>query len=357
MASELLAAMTGESAFGRARSVVLVVIDGLGIMQLRAHSGHARRLSALVTKRGVGHSVFPSTTAAALTAILTGADPGTHGLVGYRVMNTVTGRLANQLSGWEHDGLDPATWQRCETIFERAARAGHRTFAVGPAGYAGSGFSQAVLRGAEYVPTDVLRERFAKALALADEHDGSVVYCYMPEVDKAGHSRGIDSARWLAALEDVDAAFAPSIPDGVGVLITADHGMIDVPNTRHVLLGEKDPRWQGVAHLGGEPRMLHVYAEPDADVRALAERWQVHSGNTADVVTRDDAIAAGLFGAVSVDVVPRIGDVLVAARGLWAFYDDTLDDKGAQRMIGQHGSISPEELMVPMLRAGAFAQN
>ncbi len=357
MAAELLASLTGDSAFGHARSAVLVVIDGLGIVQLRAHAGHARRLSALVTKKSVGHSVFPSTTAAALTSLLTGCDPGVHGLVGYRTMNTQTGQLANQLSGWEHDGLDPATWQRCATIFERAAATGRRTFAVGPSEYVGSGFTQAVLRGADYVSADNLRERFAKALSLADENDGSVVYCYMPEVDKAGHKRGVDSARWLAALEDVDAALAPRIPDGVGVLITADHGMVDVPRTRHVLLGAKDPRWDGVAQLGGEPRMLHVYAEPGADVRALAERWRVHSEKTADVATRAEAIAAGFFGDVDDEVMPRIGDVLVAARGLWAFYDDTLDDKGAQHMIGQHGSITPEELMVPMLRAGAFAIN
>ena len=356
VASELLASLEGGSALGRARSVVLVVIDGLGMTQLRAHAGHARRLSALVTKMSVGHSVFPSTTAAALTSLLTGSDPGTHGLVGYRVMNTQTGRLANQLSGWEEDGLDPETWQRSETVFQRAAAAGRRSFAVGPSEYIGSGFSRAVLRGAEYVASDVLRERFAQAVALADEHDGSVVYCYMPEIDKAGHRRGVNSDRWLAALEDVDAAFATRVPDDVGVLITADHGMVDVPRTKHVLLGAKDARWDGVAQLGGEPRLLHVYTEPGADARLIAERWQELGGKTADVLTREDAIAAGVFGVVASDVAPRIGDVLVAARGLWAFYDDTLSDKGPQHMVGQHGSITAEELMVPMLRMGSFAQ-
>ena len=356
VASELLTALDGDSVFGRARSVVLVVIDGLGMVQLRAHAGHARHLSGYATKKSVGHSVFPSTTAAALTSLLTGSDPGAHGLVGYRTRNTVTGRLANQLSGWEDDGLDPATWQRSETIFQRALAQGRAAFAVGPSEYVGSGFSQAVLRGATYVPADAVRDRFATALALADEHEGSVVYCYLPEVDKAGHKRGVDSARWLAALEEVDAAFSVRVPADIGVVITSDHGMIDVPATRHVLLGAKDPRWQGVAQLGGEPRMLHVYAEPDADVPALAERWQEHCGRTADVMTREDAITAGVFGQVHGDVVPRIGDVLVAARGTWAFYDDTLRDKGAQGMVGQHGSLTPEELMVPMLRAGAFAQ-
>ena len=51
-----------------------------------------------------------------------------------------------------------------------------------------------------------------------------------------------------------------------------------------------------------------------------------------------------------------IGDVLVAARAAVAYYDDRVRDKGAQNMVGQHGSLTPEERMVPLLRLGAFAQ-
>lgn len=356
VAQELFASLEGRSDWGKPRSVVLCVIDGLGAIQLRSHAGHARRLSAWMARKDVAHSVFPSTTAAALTSILTGAHPGAHGLVGYSVRDPAQNRVINQLTGWEKEGLDPASWQRNETIFERALQMERRAFAVGPAEYAGSGFSNAVLRGAEYVSCSALADRFASAVALANEHSGSVVYCYMPEVDKAGHKFGVDSDQWLAALEDVDAAFAVAVPADVGVVMTADHGMIDVPATRHVVLDADDPRWDGVAMLGGEPRMMHVYLEPDASVPLAAARWAELGGKSADIVTRDEALAANLFGPVAEDVVQRIGELLVITRGIWAYYDGTLADTRSQKMIGQHGSVSPEETMVPLIRAGAFAR-
>ncbi len=73
------------------------------------------------------------------------------------------------------------------------------------------------------------------------------------------------------------------------------------------------------------------------------------------MVSRDEAIAANLFGAVDDAVRERIGDVVVAARAGIAYYDDRLADKAAQRMIGQHGSLTDEERTVPLLRLGAFA--
>lgn len=355
VASDLLGSLSGTGAFGPARSVVLCVIDGLGALQLRAHPGHARRLSAMMRRRDVARSVFPSTTAAALTSLLTGVDPGTHGLVGYRVLDPATDNLVNQLSGWEREGVAPDSWQTAPTLFQRAVAEGRPAFAVGPAEYDGSGYTRAVLRGAEYVGVDYTTDRVAKAVDLANRNSGSVVYCYLPEVDKAGHKFGVASDQWLAALEEVDAAFMVAYPQDVGVIVTADHGMIDVPRFRHVLLDENDPRWDGVSQLGGEPRLLHVYTEPGADVAAVAGRWQDMAGTTASIVTREAAIAQGLFGEVAPHVRGRIGDLLVVARGIWAYYDDRGNDTRPQKMIGQHGSVSPEETIVPLLRAGAFA--
>lgn len=356
VAPDILQSLSGGSAWlPPARSAVLVVIDGLGAHQLRAHAGHARRLTSFGGRKDVARTVFPSTTAAALSSILTGSDPGEHGLVGYRILDPDRGRLVNQLNGYERDGLDPATWQRRPTVFERAAAEGRRTFAVGLGEYANSGLTGAILRGAEYIAADDVRVRVRLAYELAVGEPGALVYCYLPEVDKAGHRHGVGSDAWLAALEDVDAAFGAPLPPEIGAIVTADHGMVDVPRHRHVLLQDGDPRLEGVAHLGGEPRLLHVYLEAGADPAAAAAVWTAVSGRTADVATRDEAIHAGLFGAVSDDVRPRIGDLLVAARGSWAFYDDRLEDKRPQDMIGQHGSVTPEEVVVPLLRLGAYA--
>ncbi|MGW9111817.1 alkaline phosphatase family protein [Microbacterium sp. NPDC055683] len=357
LAPESLRALDGRGTWlAPAASLVVVVVDGLGAIQLRAHAGHARRLAGAMARRDIARSVFPSTTAAALTSILTGADPGRHGLAGYRVRDPDRGTLANQLNGYERDGLDPATWQREPTVFERALADGRRAFAVGLGEYAGTGFTRAVLRGAEYVAEDGVRARVATAYALAAAHPGAFVYCYLPEVDKAGHRHGVDSPQWLAALEDVDAAFAAPVPSGVGVIVTADHGMVDVPRHRHDLLDHGDPRLDGVALIGGEPRLLHLYLDDGAQAETVAATWTRLSERSGVVSTRDAAVAAGLFGEVDDAVAPRIGDVLVAARGTWAFYDDRLADKRSQAMIGQHGSVTPEESSVPLILLGAVAR-
>ncbi len=356
MADDVFAALRGESAtLPRAESVVLVLIDGLGAISLRAHAGHARALTAGMAKKDVAHSVFPSTTAAALTSILTGTWPGQHGLVGYRVLDPDRDVLVNQLTGWESDGLDPATWQAAPTVFERARSEGRPTFAVGVAAYAGSGFTRATLRGADFVAAQTPAERVEAAYDLAERHPGSLVYCYLPEADKAGHRYGLDSAHWIAALEEIDAALSRRVPPGVGVLVTSDHGMLDVPAHRQIVLEAE--HLEGVRHLGGEPRMLHVYVEPDADASAVAERWVRDLDGVADVGTRDQAIAAGLFGPeVTEAASSRIGDILVVARGNGAVYDGTAADQRGRGMIGQHGGLTPEERQVPLLRFGAFAR-
>ncbi len=192
------------------------MIDGLGAIQLRGHAGHARRLAGAMAKKDVSRSVFPTTTAAALTTLLTGTDPGQHGLVGYRVRDPQRGVLINQLSGWEGAGADASAWQAEPTVFERAVAQGRPAFAVGLPKYAHSGFSAATLRGAEFRAARSAADRVALALSLAEEHDGALVYCYLPELDKAGHKHGVASADWVAALEDLDAALPPSAPSGAG---------------------------------------------------------------------------------------------------------------------------------------------
>lgn len=100
--------------------------------------------------------------------------------------------------------------------------------------------------------------------------------------------------------------------------------------------------------------MLHLYAE-DGRADDVLRRWQDAESSRAWVMSRDEAASAGLFGpSPDSDVLPRIGDVLVAARTTVAYYDDREPDKKPQNMIGQHGSLTDQERVVPLVRLGAF---
>ncbi|GAA2069837.1 alkaline phosphatase family protein [Microbacterium hatanonis] len=358
VATESIAALTGESDwFAPARSVVICVVDGLGALNLSARKGHARFLASLTTKRDVARTVFPSTTAAALTSLLTGTPPGQHGIVGYRLRIPGTDLLPNQLKGWETDGLDPETWQREEPLMQRESRRGRPCFVVSRPEYVGTGFTEATLRGAEFVSAVDLAERAAIAADLAARHSGALVYLYAPDLDSVGHKLGWESESWSATLETVDAAarrLSEALPADVGALVTADHGMVDVPRHRQLLLTADSPLVDGVAGIGGEPRMLHLYTDAGRADEVHAE-WLASESARSWVMTRDEAIDAGLFGPVAEAVRERIGDVVVAARSAVAYYDDRLTDKGPQKMVGQHGSLTAEERVVPLLRLGAFS--
>lgn len=355
VARQMFAALDGRSEwFAPATSAVLFVIDGLGATNLAQRAGHARFLVQAKARKDVARSVFPTTTASALTSLLTGADPGRHGIVGYRARVPGTDVVANQLRGWEHDGL-PADWQRAPTLV--SAHADRPRFAVSKSQYAGTGFTASTLAGAEFVGVDDLFARVERAADLAAQHPGAFVYLYANELDAIGHKRGWESDEWVATLERMDAAaraLHAALTAGTGAVVTSDHGMVDVPRHRHLLLAAGDPLLDGVRLIGGEPRMLHLYAE-SGEAHAVLDRWRTSESGRSWVMGRDEAIAAGLFGAVAPDVSDRIGDVLVAARSSVAYYDDRLADKAPQKMVGQHGSLTAEERTVPLIRLGAFA--
>jgi len=353
-----LAALEGRAndlGLPRLEHVVVIVVDGLGAAALRARSGHARTLAPMLGKTTTIDAGFPTTTAAALATLTTGTTPGEHGLVGYRVRDAA-GRLTNQLSGWD-DRMDPATWQRSRTVFERATEQGVRARAIGLPKFAGSGFTAAVLRGAEFLGVQSLSERFDVAASIVAEAGPGLTYLYVAELDSLAHARGWESPDWTAALETLDAlvsAFARRLGPGRGALLTADHGVVDVPESGHILYDTAPELIDGVADVAGEPRMLHLYTAPGASANALAERWRDAEGDRSWVATRAEAIDAGWFGSVVDDeVAPRIGDVLVAARKRVAYYDGRDPQRTGRNMIGQHGSITPEETRVPLLRFGA----
>ncbi len=344
-----------------AERIAVVLVDGLGAAALRARAGHARMLSTAMTKRSTLASGFPTTTAAALASLTTGGTPGEHGIVGYSALVPAAGAVLNQLSGWS-ERMDPATWQRLPTVFEGLREAGIPSNTIGPVKYADSGLTHAILRGADYVSAGTIAERFAAARRLFDEGGRRLVYLYVPELDQLAHAKGWESDRWLATLETLDAEygrFAASLRASEGLLLTADHGVVDVPATGHVLFGGVAELVEGVAHVGGDPRCLQLYlgAQATRDARGrLAEAWRRSEGGRAWIATREEAIAAGWFGRVDPEVEPRIGDVIVAARKLVAYYDGRGNDKTGQSMIGQHGSMTPEETIVPLVRAGVFAR-
>jgi hypothetical protein len=337
-------------ALGGARRVVVLLVDGLGADLLRGHASLAPTLAGLAQPVGDLSAPCPSTTPVSLATLGTGLPPGSHGILGFVTDVPGEDRTLNHVQ-WGEDP-DPDVWQSRPTVFEQTGAAGVTATAVGPYAYAGSGLTRAVYRGAGYPGSVSPGDLCAQVHASLTATPRALVYGYLPELDLTGHVRGVDSAAWRAQLAVVDGIveqLVDGLPDDAALLVTADHGMLDVPAATRFDLDAEPDLGEGVRVLAGEPRARYVHAAPGAKSDVLA-RWREVLGDRAWVAGREEAVASGIFGPVDDAVVARIGDVVALARGSWAFTSPSLEP-GPSRLAAYHGSLTASELAIPLLLA------
>jgi type I phosphodiesterase/nucleotide pyrophosphatase len=334
-----------------ARTVVVLLVDGLGDQLLVERGGHApflRSLRAAPSSLTLA-SGFPSTTATSMGMLGTGLLPGAHGLVALDVLDPDRDVLFNELL-WD-PLVDPRRWQPSQTVFEKLAAAGRDVIRIGPGFFDGSGLTEAVQRGGTFVAAQSLEHRVDAALSAVRAATSGLVYVYWGDLDKAGHEQGCSSWRWIEELERIDAftrRLAEGLPSDAMLLVTADHGMVDVPFENRLDLAHEPDLAAGVRHVGGEPRSLQLHCRPGAvdDVVAV---WRERLGPEMTVMTRAEAVAGGWFGPVSEHVLARIGDVVTSAVGPIAVLDSRTARPQILKLIGFHGARTPAETLIPLL--------
>ena len=327
--------------------LIVLLVDGLGSLQLQEQADGARHLAGM-TDLGSLSAPFPSTTCVSLTSLGTGLPPGMHGIVGTTFRLDDGSVLAPLSWGTEPN---PIATQPEPTILERAAAAGVQVTSVAPAAHRSSGLTRAALRGGEYAGAESARGRVrATARALASARAGgrrSLTYVYWPDLDKAGHVHGVDSGQYRSALGQVDSLVAGLLELTVGdaeLVVTADHGMVDVPDDRRLDIEGIPALRSGVVTILGEPRVRHVYAEPGA-APEVHRRWTDELGSRATVRTRDEV--GQLLGPVDDWYSDRIGDVVAIADDDWALASARID-RVVSGLRGQHGGLTAAEVLIPL---------
>jgi len=330
-----------------APSYVVFLIDGLGWNLLRNHNDEAPYLNSLAVGRDPITCGVPSTTATSLTSLGTGLAPGAHGVVGFTSRIPGTDRLLDALR-WDRS-VDPRQWQPHDTVFVRARKDGVTATTVSKRSFEGSGLTEASQRGATVVGADTADERIAGAVASA-AGSLSLTYVYDGELDATGHHLGSSSWAWsqqLAMADTFAARLRESLPGECALVVTADHGMVDVAAEDRVDVDDEPELLGGVVVFGGEARFRHLYCVAGA-VDDVAARWRERLGAGAWVVTRDEAVGEGWFGSVDAAVRPRLGDVIVASRPDVAVVSSSRFPHEAQ-LVGLHGSLTADEMLVPLL--------
>jgi predicted AlkP superfamily pyrophosphatase or phosphodiesterase len=326
----------------QATSYVVLVLDGLGWNQL------VDRWHLTPTMRAMSHtvitSVAPSTTSTALTCITTGLTPGEHGIVGYR--QYLSGDVVNMLR-WHDGSRDVRRVHEPHVVQPFVPFLGEDVAVVTKAEFSSTGFTEAHLRSGRHygwrMPS-AIAVTVGERIAAGDR----CVYAYYDGVDKVAHEFGF-GARYDAELRTADRLVSDvlaAVPADTCVLVTADHGQVQVDEPA-IVLHPTIARDVRVMSGEGRFRWLHVAPGRQESVRAAA---QEQYGDVAWVVTREQVIDQGWFGPlVSPPVAARLGDVALVTHALVAFDDPR--EGGHMQLICRHGSLTADEMLVPLLAA------
>jgi hypothetical protein len=334
---------------GDVRRVGVLLVDGLGAYQIPVLAPLVPTLADLTAVNGGLTSGFPSTTPVSLVTLGTGARPGAHGILGFTVRRP-GGGILNHIRWWNDP--DPASWQPVPTRFQTAAAAGVAVTVVTRPEFAGSGLSESANRGATFAgaaDADALAAGMLRALRAGG--GPALVYGYHPELDKSGHDDGVDSDAWRAAARGLDRLLdrlVTGLPPDAALLVTADHGQLNVPGGARFDLDADPALRDGVTAVSGEPRVRYLHTADGAREDVLAAYRSV-LGDAAWVATRDEVIAGGWYGPVPPGHAVRIGDVVIVCLGRAVVLASAAEPPSVGRLIAFHGSVTAAEMTVPLL--------
>lgn len=332
------------------RRIAVLLVDGLGWHQIPTAAPYAPVLAELAATGGRPLTTgFPSTTPTSLVSLGSGAAPGAHGVLGFRVRVPGTEEILTHIF-WT-DEPDPYLWQPVPTQLERARAAGVAVTVVSRPEFEGSGLTVAANRGGDFrgaaEPAELAREMLA---ALTAGEGPALVSGYHRDLDLYGHLGGVDSELWRVAAAELDELLErlrAGLPEDAALLVTADHGQLNVP-VEHRFDLDTDPRLRaGVRLVAGEARVRYLHTEPGATADVVAT-WSEVLGEAAWVATRAEAVAAGWFGPVPPEHLGRVGDVVAACHGTYAVVA-SVADPGEARLVGFHGSYTAAEMTIPLL--------
>ena len=357
------------------RNVVVVLSDGLGSDQLQrlARNGDVPFLERILARAARGEAaqlidattIFPSTTAAAITTINTARTPQEHGNIAYFLWLEEFAAVAQMLrwgpaaqrrgSFFDDPAVDPRAFAKVPSIHRAIRDHGGRSYVVEPEIFRNEAMTR--MHAAEatfvgYLLASTMGVRVRELLDGRPEDDTPMyIYAYWAGVDTVAHwygPRGAEHAAEAAGLDrNLVRALGGRDPGDTLVILTADHGHASVDPTRLIDL-EADAELRSMLRnpIAGEPRLVFLHTDRATEVTQYLE--QAYPG-TFFLIDREEAIAAGLFGRGDPTLARRrIGEVIALIGGDRASSVVRVDGQ-VVRHHGAHGGMTPDEMRIPVL--------
>ncbi|WP_457558867.1 alkaline phosphatase family protein [Candidatus Harpocratesius sp.] len=341
--------------------VILIIIDGLGYNYLIKHCRKSNFHKYLAGKMT---SVFPSTTAAAMTTFYSGIAPINHGIPAWftylREIGVVSTILPMHVRSLKASILyNNLTASDIFQFPSFAARLSQKSATLFPKSIYKSPYSSYAVKGSIELKYPIKNLRaFFKTIRKTMTHKNppSYMLAYWPDFDTSSHIYGIESNQTMEHFNALDREFGYFIDEmktkgrNMKIIITADHGLIDTTEEHSLWLHDyPELRHMLTLPIVGEGRVPFLYVRPKS-VQAFERYMENHFGEVGELWTGEQTFNHNLFGLYQAhpQFTDRIGDYLLFMKDNYVFRERLLGEK-REKMIGHHGGLSPEEMEVPLI--------
>lgn len=358
------------------KNMVLFVVDALGYGNLAHIEKNSEELKNVLKnfRREKLTSTFPTTTATALTSLVTGTYPVEHGMLGYIMYLDRFNTFANMINlspiGFPRDilvshGLNPSKFLPVKTIFQRLSDANVETWTVTSNAFKNSGLSKMHHQGSSIRGYSDIVEMFSQLKNLIRKSRRELfVFCYWGLSDMYGHLYGTSSEEYCFGIEllikmlyeRVICRLDKSILDDTVFMVTGDHGQINTSWKNECTLNTSDEMVREYFSMPpfGDSRTVYMNVCGKSGFKNyFSDRY----GEKFHLLTRDECVEKALFGPISEsncvngiivgNNLRRTGNYVAIAHSRYSLnYKYTTEDR---RQQGKHGSLTESEIFVPLL--------
>lgn len=356
--------------------IILLLIDGFGFNSWLKNSKNYELFNGFNQKGLVSPltSIFPSTTASAITTINSGLTPQEHSLlewfVYFKEIDKIIATLPFTAVGEEgqdkllDQGVDPQVLFKEKTIYQVLAKSGVKSFVFNSKAYANSVYSKLVHEGDTPVPFKNSSDLIVSLRKKLEEEKGpAYFYIYWDALDSMAHHYGPDSEEYWAELTGISCIFEKELLEKIKrdaaketlFIITADHGETKMIPEETIFLNKyqklKDSLQRGKNGKPilptGAPRDVFLHIKPEKleeTFKFLTEKLK----GKAEILRVNEAIKMGLFGIgrPRKEFLNRVGNLLILPHKdytVWYKYPNT----ELPKFLGHHGGLSEEEMLIP----------
>jgi len=345
-----------EGILKHAKKIVIFLVDGMGYEKFAKMNEELNFQDVLKVS-----SVFPTTTTAVVTSWFTAKTPKEHGMLGYILYLREIGSITNMIE-FSYPGVEGGMFSnmmkkrihRLENVFDALREKELYGGVLTHASIANSGLSYLIHRNGHIMSYYYMGDLLATLKKRLSEDWTGILYVYWGHLDGLGHKKGPDSDAYTIEMKriltELKRFSEESLNDETLLVITSDHGMIQIPPTRNNFLKPSDNFNRLLSSPpGGEMRMMYFYLARRNNVDLLKDYFNSNYPNTVDFLTPREALDLELFGTgrTHPELYNRIGDVIMVAREDNAF--TYLYSGGEEKLSGMHGGLTSEELYVPAI--------